>query len=73
MIISQKLNHGGSRDLFVRPVDGGQAINLTANWDLEPRDARWSPDGRFIYFDGRDRRREPSVPRRRCRAAPSNR
>ncbi|PYR75301.1 MAG: hypothetical protein DMF86_15740 [Acidobacteria bacterium] len=50
MIIQQKLNHGGSRDLFVRPVDGGGAVNLTASWDLEPGDSQWSPDGRFIYF-----------------------
>jgi dipeptidyl aminopeptidase/acylaminoacyl peptidase len=50
MIISQKLNHGGSRDLFIRPLDGGQPINVTASWDLEPSDARWSPDSRFIYF-----------------------
>src|SRR5262249_36735395 len=51
MIIEQKLKHGGSRDLFVRPVDGGDVVNLTANWDLEPNGARWSPDGRFIYFN----------------------
>ena len=50
MIIRQKLTHGGSRDLYIRPVGGGDAINLTANWDLEPGDARWSPDGQFIYF-----------------------
>jgi dipeptidyl aminopeptidase/acylaminoacyl peptidase len=50
MIIAQKLNHGGGRDLYVRPVGGGDAVNVTANWDLEPGDARWSPDGRFIYF-----------------------
>jgi dipeptidyl aminopeptidase/acylaminoacyl peptidase len=50
MIIRQKLTHGGSRDLFIRPVGGGAPINLTANWDLEPGDARWSPDARFIYF-----------------------
>jgi dipeptidyl aminopeptidase/acylaminoacyl peptidase len=50
MIIEQKLNHGGSRDLFIRPLDGGQEVNLTASWDLEPTGARWSPDGRYIYF-----------------------
>jgi dipeptidyl aminopeptidase/acylaminoacyl peptidase len=50
MIISQKLNHGGSRDLFIRPVDGGTPINLTAKWDLEPGSAQWSPDSRHIYF-----------------------
>jgi len=50
-IIRQKLNHGGPQDLYIRPVDGsGQPINLTASWDLEPSNARWSPDSRFIYF-----------------------
>jgi len=50
MVIQQKLNHGGPRDLFVRPVSGGDPVNLTANWDLEPGGSRWSPDGRFLYF-----------------------
>jgi dipeptidyl aminopeptidase/acylaminoacyl peptidase len=50
MIIQQKLNHGGSDDLFIRPVSGGEPINLTANWDLDPGPAQWSPDSRFIYF-----------------------
>jgi dipeptidyl aminopeptidase/acylaminoacyl peptidase len=50
MIIRQKLNHGGPSDLYIRPAGGGQAVNLTAAWDLEPGPTRWSPDGRFIYF-----------------------
>jgi dipeptidyl aminopeptidase/acylaminoacyl peptidase len=51
MIIKQKLNHGGPRDLYIRQVDGGGSpINLTAAWDLEPTGAQWSPDSRFIYF-----------------------
>jgi dipeptidyl aminopeptidase/acylaminoacyl peptidase len=50
MIIAQKLNHGGPSDLFIRPASGGQAINLTCDWDLEPGPTKWSPDGRFIYF-----------------------
>ena len=50
MIIQQKLNHGGSRDLYMRPAAGGEAINLTEKWDLEPGDTRWSPDSRYIYF-----------------------
>ena len=50
MVIGQKLNHGGPRDLFIRPTAGGEPINLTANWDLEPGNARFSPDGKFIYF-----------------------
>jgi dipeptidyl aminopeptidase/acylaminoacyl peptidase len=50
MIIEQKLNHGGPRDLYIRAVDGGQPINLTAKWDLDPGSAQWAPDSRFIYF-----------------------
>ncbi|MCX6546354.1 MAG: S9 family peptidase [Acidobacteria bacterium] len=50
LIIKQKLNHGGPSDLYVRPSSGGDPINLTANWDLEPGATRWSPDSRFIYF-----------------------
>ena len=51
MIIKQTLNHGGPRDLYVRQVDGGGSpINLTSTWDLEPTNAQWSPDSRFLYF-----------------------
>ena len=50
MIIQQKLNHGGSRDLFVRSADLKLETNLTAKWDLEPGDSRWSPDGKYLYF-----------------------
>ncbi len=50
MVIREKLNHGGPRDLFIRPVLGGAPINLTAKWDLEPGNTQWSPDSRYIYF-----------------------
>jgi len=50
MVIQQKLNHGGPSDLFIRPASGGKAVNLTADWDLEPRGTSWSPDNRYIYF-----------------------
>ncbi|OFW40848.1 MAG: hypothetical protein A3J29_01975 [Acidobacteria bacterium RIFCSPLOWO2_12_FULL_67_14b] len=50
MIIQQKLNHGGSDDLILKPAAGGADINLTATWDLEPNAPRWSPDGRHVYF-----------------------
>jgi len=50
MIIDQKLNHGGPRDLYVRPISGGDPINLTAKWDLDPGETRWSPDSRHIYL-----------------------
>jgi dipeptidyl aminopeptidase/acylaminoacyl peptidase len=50
LIIREKRNHGGPSDLYVRPAGGGEPINLTASWDLEPGQTRWTPDGRFIYF-----------------------
>jgi dipeptidyl aminopeptidase/acylaminoacyl peptidase len=50
MIIEQRLNHGGPQDLYVRPAAGGEPINLTAAWDLDPGPARWSPDSRYLYF-----------------------
>jgi dipeptidyl aminopeptidase/acylaminoacyl peptidase len=50
MIIRQKLNHGGPRDIYIRGADGGEPINLTASWDLDPGDAQWSPDSRYVYF-----------------------
>jgi dipeptidyl aminopeptidase/acylaminoacyl peptidase len=54
MIIEQKLNHGGPRDIYVRAVGAnnelGEPINLTAKWDNDPGGVQWSPDSRFIYF-----------------------
>jgi dipeptidyl aminopeptidase/acylaminoacyl peptidase len=50
MIIDKKLSHGGSDDLLIWPADGGAAINLTAAWDLEPNQPRWSADSRHVYF-----------------------
>jgi dipeptidyl aminopeptidase/acylaminoacyl peptidase len=50
LIIREKRNHGGPSDLYIRPAAGGEPINLTATWDLEPGPTRWSPDSRFIYF-----------------------
>ncbi len=56
MIIEQKLNHGGSDDLLIWPVDApsgtpaGTPVNLTEGWDLEPNEPRWSRDSRHVYF-----------------------
>ena len=50
MIIDRKLNHGGPRDLYIRPADGGEPLNLTEDWDLDPGSPMWSPDSRYIYF-----------------------
>ncbi|MGI9628221.1 MAG: S9 family peptidase [Longimicrobiales bacterium] len=50
-IIDRKLDHGGPRDLYIRPADGGDPINLTADWDLDAgRQLHWSPDSRDLYF-----------------------
>ena len=43
-------NDGGPEDLYVRPVAGGQPINLTADFDLDAGAPVWSPDSRYIYF-----------------------
>jgi dipeptidyl aminopeptidase/acylaminoacyl peptidase len=50
MIIQQKLNHGGSNDLYIIPLGGGPHINLTKDWMYEPSGVRWSPDSRYLYF-----------------------
>ena len=50
MIIDRKLRHGGPRDLYVRAADGGEPLNLTEDWDLDPGNPMWSPDGQYIYF-----------------------
>ena len=49
-IIERKLRHGGSRDLYVRPADGGEPVNLTAEFDLDAGSPMWSPDSRYLYF-----------------------
>ncbi len=51
-VIARKLDHGGATDLYVVPSDGGAERNLTADWDLLPTNATWSPDGRYVYFMG---------------------
>ena len=50
MIIEQGLDHGGPRDLYLRPVEGGEPVNLTADWDLDPRAPLWHPSGDYVYF-----------------------
>jgi dipeptidyl aminopeptidase/acylaminoacyl peptidase len=51
MIIEQDLRHGGARDLYVRPADGGEPVNLTADFDLDAETPMWSPDGAYLYFE----------------------
>lgn len=51
-VIARKLDHGGPTDLAVIPADGGPEKMLTGEWDFLPAGARWSPDGKFVYFTG---------------------
>jgi dipeptidyl aminopeptidase/acylaminoacyl peptidase len=50
MIIDRKLRHGGPRDLYIRPAEGGEPVNLTADFDLDAGGPKWSPDSRYLYF-----------------------
>ncbi|MCJ7629164.1 MAG: prolyl oligopeptidase family serine peptidase, partial [Longimicrobiales bacterium] len=66
MIIEGRLEEGGPRDLFLIPLEDGvpsshayapdensglpTPTNLTAEWELDPRGAVWSPDSEYIYF-----------------------
>lgn len=50
LIIERSLDHGGPQDLYIRPVGGGEAVNLTADWDLDAGSLQWSPDSRHVYF-----------------------
>ena len=49
-IIERKLDHGGPRDLYVRPTSSGDPVNLTPDFDLDAGTPRWSPKGDYIYF-----------------------
>jgi dipeptidyl aminopeptidase/acylaminoacyl peptidase len=50
LVIAERLDHGGPRDLFVRAWPDGEPRNLTEGWDLEPAAPLWSPDSRYVYF-----------------------
>lgn len=51
-VIAKRMDNGGPTDLILVPVSGGEERNLTANWDYLPNGARWSPDGKWVYFTG---------------------
>jgi dipeptidyl aminopeptidase/acylaminoacyl peptidase len=51
-VIAKKMSHGGATDLGILPADGGAERILTADWDYLPTNATWSPDGRYVYFQG---------------------
>lgn len=45
-------NFGGSYEVYVRPLDGGRAIQLSNSGGFSPR---WTPDGTEIYYATPDR------------------
>jgi dipeptidyl aminopeptidase/acylaminoacyl peptidase len=49
-IIRDRMDNGGSTDLWIRPVAEGAEVNLTAAWPLQAGTPIWSPDSRWIYF-----------------------
>jgi dipeptidyl aminopeptidase/acylaminoacyl peptidase len=51
-VITRRMDNGGPTDLAVIPAEGGPERILTADWDYLPAGARWSPDGRYVYFTG---------------------
>ena len=67
MVIQQKLNHGGPRDLFLRPVTEG--LPDQHHRELGPRAGRQplEPRQQVPVFHRHHRRRGPSVPCRRRR------
>ena len=62
-VIARKLDHGGATDLALRPADGGAERVLTADWDLLPANATWSPDGKWVYFTAAIAGATASLPR----------
>jgi dipeptidyl aminopeptidase/acylaminoacyl peptidase len=51
-VITRRMDNGGPTDLAVMPADGGAERLLTADWDYLPAGARFSPDGKYVYFNG---------------------
>ena len=42
-------NHGGTADIWLRQVAGGEPVRLTDD-DVEEHDLVYSPDGEYVYF-----------------------
>jgi dipeptidyl aminopeptidase/acylaminoacyl peptidase len=49
-VLASKRTQGSPVDLYLIPADGGAPRNLTADWDDIPSPAKWSADGRSLYF-----------------------
>jgi dipeptidyl aminopeptidase/acylaminoacyl peptidase len=42
-------------DLFLVPIDGGAARKISGDFDRNPVDLQWAPDGSGVYFDAEDK------------------
>ena len=42
-------------DLFVVPIGGGAIRKISGDYDRDPANLKWSPDGSGVYFDAEDR------------------
>ncbi len=51
-VLAAKKNVGSPIDIYLFPVAGGEARNVTASWDDMPGPPHWSADGKWIYFQG---------------------
>src|SRR5207249_1389528 len=43
-------------DLFVVPIAGGAIRKISGDYDRNPNNLVWAPDGSGVYFDAEDRR-----------------
>jgi dipeptidyl aminopeptidase/acylaminoacyl peptidase len=53
------LDDPGDEWLALIPVDGGKMEDLTAGWDRQPRNPRWTPDGEALIVAADDGGRAP--------------
>jgi Tol biopolymer transport system component/predicted Ser/Thr protein kinase len=51
--VAYQSNQSGNLDIWMSQVAGGEAVNLTADYEGDDRFPRWSPDGSQIAFYSR--------------------
>ena len=58
---SDRENHSADQtDLKVVALDGGEPLNLTADFDYSVSGIRWTPDGEHLYFEAAHGLRTPT-------------
>jgi dipeptidyl aminopeptidase/acylaminoacyl peptidase len=58
---SDRENHSADQtDLKVVTLDGGEPLNLTADFDYSVSGIRWTPDGEHLYFEAAHGLRTPT-------------